>query len=81
MRDLKSEINNRYMDIAQASRHAESKTKLINNLNKDLESINQSLEAQRLAFIKNRTSSLNSRKRVYADMRTGYSGKSAGRCP
>lgn len=54
MRDLKSEINNRYMDIAQASRHAESKTKLINNLNKDLESINQSLEAQRLAFIKER---------------------------
>lgn len=54
MRDLKSEINNRYMDIAQASRHAESKTKLINNLNKDLESINQSLEAQRSAFIKER---------------------------
>lgn len=54
MRDLKSEINNRYMDIAQASRRAESKTKLINNLNKDLESINQSLEAQRSAFIKER---------------------------
>lgn len=54
MRDLKSEINNRYMDIAQASRHAESKTKLINNLNKDLESINQSLEAQRSAFVKER---------------------------
>lgn len=54
VRDLQSEINNRYMDIAQASRHAESKTKLINNLNKDLESINQSLEAQRSAFVKER---------------------------
>lgn len=51
VRELQGEINNRYMDISQVSRHAESKVKFINSLKSELESANKSLEAQRSAFI------------------------------